>query len=155
MHKLNTRFAIFCLIGVGNTLVDIVVYLGLYNTTHSIFWANVVATSVALICSYVLNSKFTFQSKNWPRQRLLFFVIVTIFGLWVLQTYLIYSFTHLLQMIPVGGLHKLGSLEPAVIALAPKLLATGFTFIWNFIWYNKVIFRNAHKDVALEEVLAV
>ncbi|HWT40862.1 MAG TPA: hypothetical protein VN081_06395, partial [Dongiaceae bacterium] len=42
-----------------------------------------------------------------------------------------------------------GPLEEIAKVLAPKVLATFITLVWNFVWYNKVIFKgeSAEKDI--------
>jgi putative flippase GtrA len=150
------KFIIFSLIGIFNTLFDLVLYVLLLNATNSILVANLISTSAALIGSYMLNSKVTFRSKKWTAKSFALFVIVTIFGLWVLQTGAIYLFNHLLQSVPEHTWKLLGSLEHVTKALVPKLLATGITFVWNFVWYSKVIFKHDGRAeqvaVAIEEL---
>lgn len=149
LKKRDLKFIIFSLIGVFNTLFDLVLYVIIYNLTSSIIIANLSATSAALIGSYFLNSHITFKSKKWTFKSFILFVAVTVFGLWVLQTSIIIALAPLFKHVPEHLWHHLGGLEHTAKTVTPKLLATIVTFIWNFIWYNKVIFK--HDDDKLEE----
>ena len=139
----DKKVIIFGLIGVFNTLFDMALYVVVQSLTGSIIIANIVATSAALIGSYILNSKLTFKTRKWTAKSFILFVVVTIFGLWVLQTGVIYLLTPLMNMIPEFLWHLFGPLEHIAKILAPKVIATAVTLVWNFIWYNKVIFKNA------------
>jgi putative flippase GtrA len=145
-RKRSTRFFVFSLVGIFNTLFDIALYVIMYNLTGSIIIANVVATSAALFGSYALNSRITFKAKQWTIRSFLLFVLVTLFGLWVLQTSLIYAFTPLLHYLPEHIWQSFGPLEHTAKTVVPKLLATVVTFLWNFAWYHKVIFRDAEHE---------
>jgi putative flippase GtrA len=122
-----------------------------YNITQSILIANIIATSAALIGSYFLNSRLTFKSKKWTFKGFALFVAVTIFGLWFLQTGVIYLITPAVHIIPEFLWHILGPLEDTAKVVAPKIIATAVTFVWNFVWYNKVIFK---KDSTADQVIA-
>jgi putative flippase GtrA len=145
--KRDLKFIIFSAIGVFNTLFDLSLYVVADNITHSIVISNVLATSAALIGSYFLNSRLTFKSKKWTLKGFALFVAVTIFGLWFLQTGIIYALTPLIHHIPEHIWRQAGSFEHNIKIIVPKLLATAVTFIWNFIWYNKVIFKGESEIV--------
>ena len=147
--KRDKKVIMFAAIGIFNTLFDMALYVLVQYLTGSIIIANIVATSAALIGSYLLNSKLTFKEKKWTIKGFVLFVGVTIFGLWVLQTAVIYVLTPLVGVIPEFLWRLFGPLENIVKILAPKVAATAITVVWNFLWYNKVIFKdkNASKDL--------
>jgi putative flippase GtrA len=149
--KRDLKIVIFSLIGIFNTLFDLALYVVFQNLTHSILIANIIATSAALIGSYFLNSRLTFKSKKWTFKSFFLFVAVTIFGLWFLQTSIIYLITPTVQLIPEFLWHLFGPLEGIAKVVAPKIFATAVTFVWNFLWYNKVIFK---KDSTADQVIA-
>ena len=140
--KRDPKVIIFGLIGVFNTLFDYVLYAVIQYFTGSILIANVGATSAAMVGSYILNSKLTFKTRKWTVKSFILFIIVTLFGLWVLQTAAIYLITYLTNIIPDFLWQLFGPLEHVAKILAPKILATPVTLIWNFVWYNKVIFKD-------------
>jgi putative flippase GtrA len=139
--KRNFKLVIFSLIGIFNTLFDLVLYVLFTNLTHSIIIANIIATSAALTGSYFLNSKLTFKSKKWSFKTFFLFVGVTIFGLWFLQTGFIYLVTPLMRDIPETLWHLFGPFEATLKIIVPKVMSVVVTFAWNFLWYNKVIFK--------------
>ena len=150
LKKRDKKVIMFAAIGIFNTLFDMVLYVLVQYLTGSIIIANIVATSAALIGSYLLNSKLTFKAKKWTAKSFVLFVVVTIFGLWVLQTGVIYLLTPLVGVIPEFLWRLLGPIEDVAKILAPKVVATAVTVVWNFLWYNKVIFKD--KD-ASEDLL--
>ena len=126
----------FLIIGVINTLVDISIYTLLVQLQIlPIFLANFVSTSAGIGCSYLLNRKFTFQqqSRSGKRSFALFFVI-TAFGLWVLQPIVIF----LVDGVLAG---RNWSIPDILLTLFPKLVATGVTLVWNFVLYDKIVFK--------------
>ncbi len=141
--KLSLKFIIFSTIGIFNTVFDLTLYVLIYNLSSSIIVANLVATSAALCGSYFLNSRITFKSKKWTTKSFVQFIIVTLIGLWIFQTGFIViatpTFKHIATHI---WQHSGGTLERTVITIAPKVVAVGITFVWNFLWYNKVIFKD-------------
>ena len=148
MPRRHLKIVLFSIIGVFNTLLDVALYVAVLDGAHSILIANIVSTSTALVGSYLLNSRLTFKSRNWTIGSFIGFIVVTLFGLWVLQTALIYGFNEILgQVVSDHTWRMLGNFEHVTRSVAPKLLATAFTFVWNFAWYNKVIFKDEHKSL--------
>ncbi len=147
------KFIIFSMIGVFNTVFDLALYVILLNATKSILVANLISTSAALVGSYFLNSRLTFKSRTWTSHSFILFVVVTVFGLWVLQTAAIYLFSHLLGPVPEDIWQLLGPLEHLAKSLVPKLLATAITFVWNYVWYSRVIFKHDSRDEQIEIAL--
>ncbi|HEX8182841.1 MAG TPA: GtrA family protein [Candidatus Saccharimonadales bacterium] len=136
----------FAVIGVLNTLVDFGIYYAVFQATGSIVIANILGTSAALVFSFILNSRYTFQTRQWTVRNFALFIVVTLFGVWVLQTLAIYGFNHLLQPILSGQSALLGSYSEIVSTLLPKLLATGISLVWNYLWYSKVIFKAQNTE---------
>jgi putative flippase GtrA len=135
------KFIIFSLIGIFNTIFDVALYFVMYNVTKSILVANLVSTTAAFIGSYLLNSKLTFKNQERTAKSFLEFVAVTLFGLWVLQTVAIYGITHAFSVIPASIWIHLGGLQDFSKTVLPKLMATAITFIWNYVWYSRVVFK--------------
>lgn len=150
--KHDLKFIIFSCIGIFNTLFDLVLYVVIFDLTHSILIANIMATSAALIGSYILNSRITFKAKKWTAKSFVLFVVVTLVGLWGFQTELIYLLSPAINHVPEHFWHYLGVLENSVKTLTPKVLGVGVTFMWNFVWYNKVIFKkdSNHTEEAIK-----
>jgi putative flippase GtrA len=138
-HKL-VRFA---LVGITNTMIDILLFVSLRYAGFPITAANILSTSVALVVSLLLNHKYTFQSKRLTRWDIVLYIVVTIIGIWILQPIVIsvitnYGLTHRI----IVSVAKPFGLEKLFLILVPKLAATAVTLVWNYVWYNKVVFRH-------------
>jgi putative flippase GtrA len=118
----------FGLVGVGNTLVDALGYALLVTLGVPLFAANFASTTAGMLLSFSLNRNFTFRAKegNVRRQALLFFA-VTAFGLWVVQAAIIFAVT---------------AAFPGVHVLVPKFAGIAVGLVWNYVLYNKVVFRS-------------
>jgi putative flippase GtrA len=97
--------------------------------------ANYISTSSALIFSFFANKHFTFKSteKNHIRQIVLF-LAVTLFGLWVLQPLVI-------KFAQVTLQHFFGA--DVLLTLVAKVVATCVSLIWNYLLYDRFVFRNS------------
>jgi putative flippase GtrA len=125
----------FALVGVLNTVVDFSVLFALVNVTKlSPIIANIISTSIALTVSYLLNKRSVFGNTDAhnPKQIVLF-VAVTLSGLWILQNLVIY----------IVGAWLSSALPQNVVLFAGKLLASVFSLTWNYLWYSRVVFRQA------------
>jgi putative flippase GtrA len=123
----------FVLVGGAATIID----FGLLNLFNQIGWdslvANTISTGLAMAFSFFANKKFTFQSdsKNYARQITLF-IIFTLIGLWVIQNLIIQG---LLLVLPTDW--------PDWLRLnGAKVLATVASMTWNYITYNKIVFKS-------------
>lgn len=154
LHKLKPRttkqqVGAFALTGIINTGVDfLLLNIGIFVFHIPILIANIISTSLALLCSYGLNKGWVFGGHRGNKTRaIMLFLLVTLTGLYVLQTGIIYlltsHFPHLgnafyavLQVfhIPISNAF--------VIANIAKAVATVATAIWNFVWYKKVVFAS-------------
>lgn len=118
-------------VGAINTAIDfsilfILVELGLPNIV-----SNFISTSVALIFSFFANKKFTFKTDKTTAKHFTGFIIITLFGLWVIQPVIIESVRILMQT---------SNINPRIILLIGKTLATIASLIWNYILYKKFVF---------------
>ena len=118
--------------GIINTALDIGILFVLKSLGVPVSYANVVSTSVAFCFSFFANKLYTFNGRegNVVRQMTLF-IVVTLFGLWVLQTIVIQ-----LTLPLWGTLFSNGQLA----LLAAKLAATVVSLSWNYILYEKLVF---------------
>ena len=124
----------FTIVGSINTVIDFSILFTLttlFNVPKEL--ANFISTSVSFLFSFFANKKYTFKStsKNLKKQFLLF-TVVTLFGLWVIQTIIITAIT------PVFT--NLGVNKPAALLIS-KLTATVASLIWNYTLYSRVVFK--------------
>ena len=131
----NRKPFIFAAIGALNTALDFGILFALKSFGLPAIAANTVSTSVAFIFSFVMNRKYTFKSSGQNVKReLVLFIAVTLFGLWVLQNIVIWLLT------PVGL--GFGWSDDTAVLVA-KLVATGVSLVWNYIMYDKVVFKKS------------
>ncbi|MFZ1801398.1 MAG: GtrA family protein [Candidatus Saccharimonas aalborgensis] len=123
----------FGLVGAINTALDIGILFVLKSLGVPVGYANIISTSIAFCFSFFANKRYTFNGRegNVVRQMTLF-IVVTLFGLWVLQTLIIQSSTPLLLMF---------GYESSFTLLIAKLLATIVSSIWNYLLYRSIVFR--------------
>ena len=128
----------FGLVGVVNTSVDFIILFILARIVGiPVVAANMVSTVVAVGVSYILNKKAVFN--NVDKQgigQVAVFIVVTLAGLWGLQSLVIIGVTSVLAYIG----------NPELILFIAKILATVASLIWNYIWYSRVIFRKKHEN---------
>lgn len=127
----------FIVVGICSTLIDFVVLFLLQRIGLPIIVANTLSTSVAFCFSFYANKKFTFKTSGTNIKReVLLFVIVTLTGMWVLQNIVIALSMPLFSKFT----------EHEIALLFSKLFATGFSMIWNYILYKKVVFTHTSAD---------
>ncbi len=129
-HAEKYRFAV---VGGANTVLDfgllfVLTGLGLHKIP-----ANYISTGAALVFSFFVNKSFTFKAKGGRvRKQFGLFLVVTLFGLWVLQPLII---------IGVDGLFSSTGWSDQVILFVAKIIATVASLIWNYALYSRVVFR--------------
>jgi len=132
-HAEKLRFA---LVGGANTAIDFGILFGLVFFGVDKLVANFFSTGTAFVFSFFVNRSFTFKSVGGnTKKQFGLFLVITLFGLWVIQPVLISGVAWLLA----GA-----SLSDGVVLLIGKLVATVATLIWNYILYGRYVFR---KDV--------
>ena len=140
----------FGIVGILNTIIDFGLYNILINFAHfGAIPANVCSTTVAMTFSFIANKTFVFGQKegNTLRQVILF-LLVTAFGLYVIQNIIIYFLTQIwhwpldfgYSFVGFIGLDGLLS-EEFVFTNGDKVIAKLFSLIWNYVLYKKVVFK--------------
>lgn len=120
------RFLKFGVIGGVNTGID----FGVFSLLYGVFdWPVVIAHicgfCVAVVNSYIMNRYWAFSDRA-PRHKYTFilFVGVTVLGL------------------GVSSLVLLGAMHYGVNAYIAKLLATAASMLWNFCFYQGIVFQD-------------
>jgi putative flippase GtrA len=137
IFKKYKSFLLFCVIGVSNTLVDVLVFnviVFFLNGGNVVYlFAKSFGFLVANINSYLLNSKFTFSEKKYSANVFKNFLIVSISGFFINTAagFLTYK---LLNMY-FG--------QSIVTMNASVLLALLASTYWNYFFYSRLIF---HKN---------
>ena len=133
----NSQEFKFAIIGGFNTLLDFIILFGLTAIGFNSIIANIFSTGITFVSSFILNKQVTFKSQKRTKRELIremiLFTIVTLFGLWVIQSGVIYF---------VSGLLRSFSLNDSIVLFLAKIIATGFSLVWNFVLYKKVVFTS-------------
>ena len=133
-HAEKLRFAV---VGGMNTAIDFVILFTLVALGLPSIASNYISTSVALTFSFFANKKFTFKHNGKINiQQLAYFLVITIFGLWVIQPVIIEGIRLLIGPWLANNF---------IVLLIGKLLATITTLIWNYLLYRKFVFRKIEK----------
>ena len=126
---IRKQLTTFAAIGALNTAVDVTIYALLMWLTVPLLLAVIISTTAGMVCSYVLNRRFTFKTNRQPIVR---FICITITSLWILQPVVIWLLIQLLGITNTLGLSM------------AKLAATSISLMWNFVWY-RIVFQGAKK----------
>jgi putative flippase GtrA len=124
----------FALVGVVNTLIDLLLFVALRSAGMPVLGANAISTTAGLAFSFVANRRFTFADRTGHLGRqLVLFIGGTGVGLWVLQPAIILGLDHLLR--------TWGATSDALLLWVPKLAAIAAGIVWNYVFYDRVAFR--------------
>lgn len=133
-HATKVRFG---LVGAANTALDFGLLLMLANffaVPHVI--ANIISSSIAFISSFFANKKYTFKTTGQSVVReMILFTVVTLFGLWVIQSAIIALLTPPIQAIVTND---------TITLVIAKLIATLASLTWNYVLYSKIVFKTSH-----------
>ncbi|HEY8999614.1 MAG TPA: GtrA family protein [Candidatus Saccharimonadales bacterium] len=150
------RIAKFGAVGVINTLIDFVVLDILHlKFGMELILANLISTTIAMVFSFFANRTLVFKhhSERVAKQMVLFW-IVTAFGLYVLQSGIIWFLGHPAHGVlnaSVRLVHSAGfrDLSAAFITTnVVKLIADLITLVWNYIGYKEFVFVGETKGTA-------
>lgn len=127
----------FGVVGVINTLIDFGFLFTLKYFGFPIIAANTISTTIAFVASFTLNKKVVFKVRNSNLKReIALFIIVTLFGLWVLQPTV---------FIIIGGVIPPDYSSSYLALLVSKICATCVTIVWNYVTYSRIVFRTSNK----------
>ena len=136
----KTRFA---LVGVVNTIVDFAVL----NILRSVFGvsllpANIVSTTAAMLTSFSLNKKAVFRGSDdgSHRQQFVQFIAVTLASIWFVQGGVIVLMHGLLSQVLPGDFNQVW-----IIDNVAKIIGIAAGFVWNYMWYSRVVFKKNGK----------
>lgn len=126
------RLLRFALVGSFNTALDFgLLFLFVYVVGTGQYLGNVLSTGLCLVVSFWLNRQWTFRAEGDRRRQFVLFLIVTLVGLWGVQTLLIWLVTLALGFWLAGP----------VLLLVAKAVATLGSLTWNYLLYDRVVFR--------------
>jgi len=131
-HAQKIRFGI---VGLANTALDFILLFILVGLGLDKIPANYISTGISFVFSFFVNKKFTFKSKGGNvKKQFAYFIAITIVGLWVIQPIIITIVSNLLE--------STGLAEAAILFIA-KVIATGASLVWNYLFYSRLVFKEA------------
>ncbi len=148
----------FVIVGILNTLIDyfilnILVFFGftavLMILGQKFLIANIISVFVAMINSFVLNKKWTFQSEGGNIYlEIIKFFITTIIGMFVINQIIFNSFYYgfpsisslVVSVVHFLNLNNIFS-DNFIILNFSKSIATVASLIWNFLGYKFFVFK--------------
>jgi putative flippase GtrA len=158
----------FGLVGVINTLLDYVLFIGftvVFSIPLSQVWlAKYPSSAIAMANSYILNRRFVFRSRRSERlAESLRFLSTTLVGIFVIQNLLTQFFAsdfqyfgraafRFIELIELADLQfsvhdrTLGFTRSFTIKTVAFGLATIASLTWNFLTYKYWAFRPADED---------
>lgn len=144
-HAEKIRFVI---VGAVNTLLDFGILFTLVALGLPAIASNFVSTSVAMVFSFFTNKSFTFKAKNITKRHMVYFVVITIIGLWVIQPIIIDGidlilgpwFTDSAPVVWLGDLMGPWFKSSYLVLFIGKGLATAASLTWNYLLYRKFVF---------------
>jgi len=132
MLKKQAEKVRFVIVGGLNTAIDFGILFTLVALGLPTVASNFVSTSVAMVFSFFANKSFTFRDTGQKTvKHIALFLIITIFGMWVIQPIIIQSIKLVLEPWVANEY---------VILLIGKILATIASLIWNYLMYRRFVF---------------
>ncbi len=136
----------FGLVGVLNTVIDLVIYnilAGFFGV--GVVLAGIISGTVAMINSFIFNQRFTFRAQHTSNRRIVYFFVLTIFGLYVIRP-IITHFLTVTWLAPANLAYKIthGIHLPLSEAFVIRNLALGVAILvvlaYNYVTYKKLVF---------------
>ncbi len=147
MKKLIKKYAEqirFATVGIAATALDFLVLFALVKMGYPQIPSNYVSTSFAMVFSFFTNKSFTFRAGKMSKRHVVYFIIITIIGLWVIQPIIIAGvdkvlgtwFTNSQIILWVSRWIK----TKYIVLFFAKGLATAASLTWNYLMYRKFVF---------------
>ena len=128
-HAEKLRFAI---VGGVNTTIDFAILFILVALGIPAIVSNFISTSLALIFSFYANKNFTFKNETTNKTQFIYFLAITLFGLWVIQPVIIEGIKMSLSATLLNNY---------IVLFVGKITATIVTLIWNYLLYKRFVFK--------------
>ncbi|OGI22455.1 MAG: hypothetical protein A2808_03065 [Candidatus Moranbacteria bacterium RIFCSPHIGHO2_01_FULL_55_24] len=140
LAKLVKQFSKFIIVGGVNTGIDflvlnILIYLTGITAGIELFVLNTISFSVAVINSYFMNKRWTFEDKSVSEKepvKFSQFLAVSVVGI-IINGGVLSGITYFIP--PLFGL------SAVLWANVAKLMATGLSLVWNFVGYKFFVFK--------------
>lgn len=138
IKKLIVQFSKFAVVGVLNTAIDFgALNLLMFSTGvrggGMLFLFNIISFAAATTNSYFWNKYWTFKDKEGVRPlQMGQFLTVSVIGALINSSVVSVISTFI---------NPLFGLSSAAWVNVAKIIATGFSFVWNFLGYKFIVFK--------------
>jgi putative flippase GtrA len=146
LRQLTTQFGKFVLVGIMNTLVDLLVLNVEMALTGIVVGAGYSAEKAisflfAVTFSYVINKHWTFQdkSKEGEGKKMSQFFAVSVVGMIINVSIATVVVTYL--QTPINNILHLSFLTPKIWGTIGALGGTAVGLVWNFVGYKFIVFK--------------
>lgn len=146
MQKLTAQFGKFILVGIMNTLIDLIVLNIEMAVTGIVVGAGYSAEKAisfmfAVTFSYFINKHWTFQDSSGEGEgkKMSQFLAVSLVGMLINVTTATIIVTYL--QIPLNNILHLPFLTPQLWGTIGALGGTAVGLIWNFVGYKFIVFK--------------
>ena len=155
------RISRFVVVGIFNTGLDFTLLnMLVFVFGFAVVPANIISTLTAMSFSYILNHSFVFKSESSKSKRqYLLFIVITVFGLLVIQNGIIHVMTNQLVALPnavyswiVSPLFDTTFSKEFIQLNIAKITATLATMIWNYQLYKRVVFKETSIETEDQEI---
>jgi len=149
MNALGFQVSKFVIVGVVNTVVDLV-FFNIFRRSKKISatLASYISSSIAMVNSYILNRYWTFgNSSNGSGFELIKFFFSTIIGIYIIHNGIVWLLTNKIMWPSKLVLRLVRLIKPLnifsnsfVTDNFAKFCAILFSLVWNFILYKFWVF---------------
>jgi putative flippase GtrA len=150
-HGAVAQVGKFGIVGILNTAIDFGIFNALSGSRLKVAKvpANICSTTVAMVFSFFANRDAVFHAGTGnPFTQALLFFLITGFGLYVLQTGVLYLLmyrwewpTNLVDRLLKLSNRTQNAAVDLVLRNSAKAAGTVVSLIWNFFMYKYVVFR--------------
>lgn len=134
------RFIKFCIVGLLNTLLDIVIYGVMRQWVgFGVIVSSTITVIIVITFSYVLNAMYVFKSR--PNRKSYFkFFITTGIGIVVIQG----TISRFIEPILSNFLNLTSASSQIEVFMSNSIVrigGTAFSLTWNYLFYRYFVFR--------------
>lgn len=131
--KITPRKVRFTLVSSISTTLDFTLLIMITSLGLPMIAANFISTSISFVFSFFASKKYAFRTPDHHIQReAVQFILVTLAGIWVLQPLIIWPLEPFIRSFDIHGV---------LVIIFAKLIASLATFIWNYLFYTRVVFN--------------
>lgn len=131
--KITPRKIRFTLVSSISTAIDFTLLFIITSLGLPLIAANFISTSISFVFSFFASKKYAFRTPDHHIQReAVQFIVVTLIGIWIIQPLIIWPLEPFIRGFGIHGF---------LVIVFAKLSASLATFIWNYLFYTRVVFN--------------